>query len=352
MPSSAAVTACWACLDPLAQLLRLGDERGLLVLRRLRDALAVRVLRGAQLFERGDGGAAVAVGGDGLVDGVRRLPARLLRALDQLGIFAEDSEIDHPSSLVSGRDAASRARRVLVCTHGERPRPSPRTRAPSGAADADSQGGARLQPHQGGCRDPARHGRAAVARSRVGRAALLRDDGRRPRRRRDPAGARGGRRRGARRRRRRHGARGRRGDERAAACRCRSCRAAPATCSRATCSCRSTIPTAMVRATFDGDTHPIDVGFADVPPRRRLARGARVRRDGRHGARCRDDRQHERRPQEEGRLDRLRRRRGALAPERQAVPRHVPARTGTGCTRRRCRASCSPTAARCPPGSS
>ena len=77
-------------LDPLAELLGLGDERGLLVLRRLRDPLAVGVLRGAELFERGDGGAAVAIGGDGLVDGVGRLPARLLRALDQLGIFAEE----------------------------------------------------------------------------------------------------------------------------------------------------------------------------------------------------------------------------------------------------------------------
>ena len=105
--SSAAVTACCACLTRSLELLRLGDERGLLVLRRLRDLLAVRVLRGAQLFERGDGGAAVAIGGDRLVDRVGRLPARLLRALDQLGIFAEECGIDHPSSLVSGRDAAS-----------------------------------------------------------------------------------------------------------------------------------------------------------------------------------------------------------------------------------------------------
>ena len=88
--SSAAVTACWASLTRSLELLRLGDERGLLLLRRLRDALAVRVLRGAQLLERGDGGAAVAIGGDRRVDRVGRLPARLLRALDQLGILAED----------------------------------------------------------------------------------------------------------------------------------------------------------------------------------------------------------------------------------------------------------------------
>ena len=76
--ASAAVTACCACLDLLAELLGLGDQRRLLFFRRLRDALAVGVLRGAQLLEGGDGGAALAVGGERLIDGVGRIPARLL----------------------------------------------------------------------------------------------------------------------------------------------------------------------------------------------------------------------------------------------------------------------------------
>ena len=90
-------------LDALAQLLRLGDEGGLLVLRRLSDPLAVRVLRSAELFEGRDGGTPFAVGGEGRVDRVGRLAARLLRALDQLGIVAEEYGIDHRSSLLSDR---------------------------------------------------------------------------------------------------------------------------------------------------------------------------------------------------------------------------------------------------------
>ncbi len=107
--ASAAVTACCACFTRSLSCLALGDERGLLVFRRLRDALAVGVLIGPQLFERGDGGAAVAVGRERLVDGVGRLPARFLRALDQLGIFAEKYGIDHQSSLVNAHPAASGA---------------------------------------------------------------------------------------------------------------------------------------------------------------------------------------------------------------------------------------------------
>ncbi len=89
-------------LDLLAELLGLGDERGLLLFGRLRDLLAVRVLRGAQLFERGDGGTTGTVGRERFVDRLGRFPARLLRALDQLGILAEKNGIDHPSSLESG----------------------------------------------------------------------------------------------------------------------------------------------------------------------------------------------------------------------------------------------------------
>src|SRR5690606_26334892 len=79
---------------------RLGGERRLLLLRSLRDALAVRVLLRAQLLIGGDGLAAGPVGGERGVDRVGRLPPGLLRAPDQLGILAKKHWIDHPTSLV------------------------------------------------------------------------------------------------------------------------------------------------------------------------------------------------------------------------------------------------------------
>ena len=96
------------CFHPVAEVLRLGDERGLLVLRGLRDLLAVRVLLRAELFEGGDRGAARPVGGERVVDGVGRLAAGLLRALDEVRGVAEQGKIDHAASLVArcgGADA-------------------------------------------------------------------------------------------------------------------------------------------------------------------------------------------------------------------------------------------------------
>ena len=87
-------------LHSLAEQLALGDERRLLLFRGLRHPLAVRVLRGAELFERGDRRAPCAIGLHGDVDGVGRLAPRLLRALDQLGIVAKQHGIDHSASLV------------------------------------------------------------------------------------------------------------------------------------------------------------------------------------------------------------------------------------------------------------
>ena len=99
-----ASTACWAGLDPLAELLRLRDERGLLVLRRLRDPLAERVLLGAQLLERGDRGAAVGVGRERLVDACSAdSPRASCERLTSSGFSRRKCGIDHPSSLVSGR---------------------------------------------------------------------------------------------------------------------------------------------------------------------------------------------------------------------------------------------------------
>jgi hypothetical protein len=71
-------------LDAVAELLGLRDERGLVLLGRGGDGLAVGVLRGAQLLEGGDRGASCAVGLDRGVDRVGRLAAGLLRALDEV----------------------------------------------------------------------------------------------------------------------------------------------------------------------------------------------------------------------------------------------------------------------------
>ena len=53
------------------ELLRLRDERGLLLFRRRGDLLAERVLLGAQRLERGDRGAAFRIRGDRVVDEAR-----------------------------------------------------------------------------------------------------------------------------------------------------------------------------------------------------------------------------------------------------------------------------------------
>jgi hypothetical protein len=73
-------------LHAVAELLGLRDERGLVLLGRLRDGLAVRVLLGAQLLEGGDRGAARAVGLDRGIDRVRRLAARLCERLTRSGL--------------------------------------------------------------------------------------------------------------------------------------------------------------------------------------------------------------------------------------------------------------------------
>ena len=54
-----------------------------------------------------------------------------------------------------------------------------------------------------------------------------------------------------------------------------------------------TEPAAMVRAVFDGDTVPMDVGWTELQPAGRHHRRARVRGHGRHRTRRRDDRQHQ-----------------------------------------------------------
>jgi hypothetical protein len=107
--------------DALAEFLGLGHERGLLVLRRLRDAFAVRVLRGAQLFEGRDGGAPFAIGLHRRIHRLGRLPAGDLGALDELGIFTQEGHVDHASILESPSRAptprAPRARAFTNCPH-------------------------------------------------------------------------------------------------------------------------------------------------------------------------------------------------------------------------------------------
>jgi hypothetical protein len=96
-------------LGPLGELLGLRDERALLLLGRLRDLLAERVLLGAQLFEGGQRCPARSVGLDRRVAGGRIVSARDLRAADDVGVVAKKSEVDHSSSLWREADAAARA---------------------------------------------------------------------------------------------------------------------------------------------------------------------------------------------------------------------------------------------------
>ena len=113
-------------LDAVAQVFGLRDEGGLVFLGCLGDGLAVRVLLGAQLLERGDRRAAGAVCGERVVDRVGRLAPRLLRALDEVGVVAKQCQIDHPSSLVRrvrpvgparDRSAGARDRRRWAGVH-------------------------------------------------------------------------------------------------------------------------------------------------------------------------------------------------------------------------------------------
>ncbi len=80
---------------------RLGllHERGLLVLRGLRDRLAEGVLLGAEGLERGDRAPPRRVRGDGVVDDVDGRAARLLRGLDDVRVVTQQLGVDHRTIL-------------------------------------------------------------------------------------------------------------------------------------------------------------------------------------------------------------------------------------------------------------
>ena len=94
-------------LDALGEILGLRHERRLLVFRRLRDLLAERVLLGPQLLERGERRAARSVGLERDVDGALVVATGGLRTADDLRIFAEECEVDHPPSLWCGPGASA-----------------------------------------------------------------------------------------------------------------------------------------------------------------------------------------------------------------------------------------------------
>jgi hypothetical protein len=75
-------------LDLCGQALRLGDEGLLLGGRGLGHRFAERVLRRAQGLEAGDRGPSLGVGGERRVDRVDGVAPRLLRTLDEVGVFA------------------------------------------------------------------------------------------------------------------------------------------------------------------------------------------------------------------------------------------------------------------------
>ena len=86
-------------LDLGRDLLGAREQGLLLVTLRLRDLLAHRLLLGAQPLEGGEGAAATLVGGADGVDDPLVLTARPLAGADELGILAEQLDVDHPGSL-------------------------------------------------------------------------------------------------------------------------------------------------------------------------------------------------------------------------------------------------------------
>ena len=81
--------------DLLGKLLRLGDQRGLLVGRGLGDLLADLFLLGARLLELLERGAAHFVGTQYLIHQFHGLATLALRFLDDLGMFANELNIKH-----------------------------------------------------------------------------------------------------------------------------------------------------------------------------------------------------------------------------------------------------------------
>ncbi len=93
-------------LHSRGEVLRLRDECLLLVLRSRGDLLAEQVLFCAQLFERRDRRATFDVCEKCCVDKSDGFAPRLLRAFDQVGIFAKQNGIDHGSQSSSGAASA------------------------------------------------------------------------------------------------------------------------------------------------------------------------------------------------------------------------------------------------------
>ncbi len=89
-------------------------EGGLLLAGRGGDALAVRLLLGAQLVEAGSCRPAVLVGSQQLVDELDGLATGPLGGADPLGVLTQETEVDHPPEGTGAAD--ERRRRVLGLT--------------------------------------------------------------------------------------------------------------------------------------------------------------------------------------------------------------------------------------------
>ena len=82
-------------LDLGGQLLRTSQQSGFLVALGRRDGLAQGLLLGAQGLERADRRPPRPVGGEQVVDGGLRLAPQPLAGTDEVGLVAQDAEVDH-----------------------------------------------------------------------------------------------------------------------------------------------------------------------------------------------------------------------------------------------------------------
>ena len=180
--ASASVDGRLRLLHARGELLGLGDERGLLLLRRLRDRLAEGVLLGAQRLELGDRGATRDVGGEASSTSSTESPRACCDLLDEVGVVAQQLGIDHRRSSPSDVEATDRPvirRSVAAVTPSHDGRrqygghePPSRHRRGSEARLGRSQS---LQPDQGRRSPTAQEvGATPPAEGRLGRDPLVR----------------------------------------------------------------------------------------------------------------------------------------------------------------------------------
>ena len=105
-PASASAAFCCAALTRAGELLRLGDERGLLLLRRRGDRLAEGVLLGAQALEAADRRATGQIRRDRVIDELTRMRPASRCDAGRLGVLAEQLRVDHPAHSMAAAPAS------------------------------------------------------------------------------------------------------------------------------------------------------------------------------------------------------------------------------------------------------